>query len=299
MVRHAAERFITVVPEIEMPGHARAAIAAYPELGNSGEPVEVETTWGVFEQIFSPEDRTLAFLQDVLEEVLDIFPSPYIHIGGDEVPKEEWKHSPAAQARMRRWGCGTRRSCTSWFVRQMGAWLAGRGRRLVGWEEILPQGRRCGLAPGATVMAWQSPESAITAARQGHDAVIAPRDWTYLDYLQSDDPREPTGIGGLNTLENAYAFDPDAASAAARAGQAHPGRPGPAVDRIHARPQKRRIHGLAAAVGASPRRCGRPGRFPAGATSPTSNAACGKGTSSGWPCWTWRSGPWMGRCRPR
>jgi hexosaminidase len=204
VVRYAAERFITVVPEVEMPGHARAAIAAYPALGNTGRSLEVETTWGVFEEIFNVEEPTLRFLQDVLEEVLDLFPSAFIHLGGDEVPKREWRESTAAQARMRALGLRDEDQLQSWFMAQMGAWLAARGRRLVGWDEIL-QG---GLAPGATVMAWQGVEPAITAARQGHDVVMAPMGWTYLDHRQSEDPDEPVSIGGLNTLENAYAFDP-------------------------------------------------------------------------------------------
>jgi hexosaminidase len=205
VVRYAAERFITVVPEIEMPGHATAALAAYPEFGNTGQPVEVATTWGIFKQVFSPEDRTLAFLQDVLTEVLAIFPSRFIHIGGDEVPKDEWRQSAAAQARMRTLGLESEEQLQSWFVRQMGIWLAARGRRLVGWEEIL-QG---GLAPGATVMAWRSIQPAITAAKQGHDAIMAPKAWTYLDYRQSGDPREPPAIGGgPNPLEKVYSFDP-------------------------------------------------------------------------------------------
>jgi hexosaminidase len=204
VVAYAADRFITVVPEIEMPGHARAAIAAYPELGNTGKPMEVATYWGVFEEIFNVEDRTLKFLQDVLEEMLAIFPSKFIHVGGDEVPKKEWKESPAAQARMKALGLKNEEELQSWFIRQMGSWLDKKGRRLVGWEEIL-QG---GLAPGATVMSWQSIEPAIQTAKLGHDAIMTPTQWTYLDYLQSKDPREPVGIGGNNPLEKVYSFDP-------------------------------------------------------------------------------------------
>jgi hexosaminidase len=204
VVRYAADRFITVVPEIEMPGHAKAAIAAYPELGNTGAKVEVETTWGVFHEIFSPTDQTLHFLQDVLEEVLAIFPSKFIHVGGDEAVKTEWKASPVAQARMKALGLKSEEQLQSWFIQQMGAWLNAHGRRLVGWDEILEGG----LAPGATVMAWRGIEHAVAAAKLGHDAVMAPTDWTYLDYLQSKDPNEPVGIGGNNPLENVYAFDP-------------------------------------------------------------------------------------------
>jgi hexosaminidase len=204
VVAYAADRFITVVPEIEMPGHARAAIAAYPELGNTGKPIEVATYWGIFEEIFNVEDRTLKFLQDVLEEVLAIFPSKFIHIGGDEVPKKEWKESPAAQARMKALGLKNEEELQSWFIRQMGAWLDKKGRRLVGWEEILEGG----LAPGATVMAWKDINPAIATAKLGHDAIMAPSQWTYFDHLQSKDPREPVGIGGNNPLEKVYGFDP-------------------------------------------------------------------------------------------
>ncbi|HEY0709724.1 MAG TPA: beta-N-acetylhexosaminidase, partial [Polyangia bacterium] len=204
VVRYAAERFITVVPEIEMPGHAKAALAAYPQYGNFGKPVEVETTWGIFNEIFSPTDETIKFLQDILEEVLAIFPSKFIHIGGDEAPKKEWKASPVAQARMKALGLKTEEELQSWFVKQMGAWLDSKGRRLVGWDEILEGG----LAPGATVMAWRGIEHAVEAAKHGHDAIMAPTKWTYLDYLQSKDPNEPVGIGGHLPLETVYEFDP-------------------------------------------------------------------------------------------
>ena len=204
VVAYAAERFITVVPEIEMPGHATAAIAAYPELGNTGKAIEVATTWGIFDEIFNVEDKTLTFLQDVLEEMLAIFPSKFIHVGGDEVPKKEWKESPAAQARMKALGLKNEEELQSWFIRQMGSWLDKKGRRLVGWEEILEGG----LAPGATVMSWKSIEPAIQTAKLGHDAIMAPTQWTYLDHRQSLDPREPVAIGGNNPLEKVYAFDP-------------------------------------------------------------------------------------------
>jgi hexosaminidase len=204
VVAYAAERFITVMPEIEMPGHASAAIAAYPELGNTKKPQPVQTAWGIFEPVFNPEDRTIKFLQDVLEEMLAIFPSKFIHIGGDEVLKKEWKESPVAQARMKALGLKNEEELQSWFVKQMGEWLSAHGRRLVGWNEIL-QG---GLAKGATVMSWQGIEPAIEAAKLGHDAIMAPTEWTYLDYAQSKDPGEPVSIGDHNPLEQVYAFEP-------------------------------------------------------------------------------------------
>jgi hexosaminidase len=206
VVRYAAERFITVVPEIEMPGHARAAVAAYPELGNTGQPVEVGTHWGVFEEVYNVDDRTLDFVKDVLTEVLAIFPSRFIHIGGDEVPKKQWKESPAAQARMKQLGLENEDQLQSWFVKQIDTWLAARGRRLIGWDEILEGG----LAPGATVMSWRGTKGGIAAARAGHDVVMAPEQPTYFDHYQvpPETPLEPPAHRGLNTLESVYAYEP-------------------------------------------------------------------------------------------
>jgi hexosaminidase len=204
VVRYAADRFITVVPEIEMPGHARAAVAAYPELGNTGKPVEVATTWGVFNEVYGVEDRTLTFIKDVLTEVLALFPSKFIHVGGDECPKTEWKASPAAQARMKALGLKNEEELQSWFIKQIDAWLTERGRRLIGWNEIL-QG---GLAPGAAVMSWQGEEGGIAAARAGHDVVMAPEDYVYLDHAQAKGPQEPVSIGGFTPIEQVYSYDP-------------------------------------------------------------------------------------------
>lgn len=205
VVAYAAQRFITVVPEIEMPGHAQAAIAAYPELGNTDQKLPVATSWGVIENVFNVEDTTIRFLQDVLDEVLKIFPSPYIHIGGDEVPKKQWKESPRAQEKMRSLGLKDEHELQSWFVRQMDAYLTAKGRRLIGWDEILEGG----LAPGATVMSWRGTEGGIAAARSGHDVVMAPTSHTYLDYYQSKMiESEPWAIGGYLPLETVYSFEP-------------------------------------------------------------------------------------------
>ena len=204
IVRYAADRFITVVPEIEMPGHARAAIAAYPELGNSGKPLEVATWWGVFDGVFAVEDKVFTFLQHVLEEILELFPSRFIHIGGDEVPKTEWRQSPAARTRMTTLGLADEDALQSWFITRMDAWLAKRGRRLVGWDEILEGG----LAPGATVMSWRGERGGVTAAKAGHDVIMAPQKPTYFDHSQSPDPREPVSIGGLNRLADVYGYEP-------------------------------------------------------------------------------------------
>lgn len=205
IVQYAADRFITVVPEIEMPGHATAAIVAYPELGNgSNAPKEVPGHFGVMTTVFNTEDRTLAFLKDVLSEVLELFPSKFIHIGGDECPKDEWKKSPTAQARIKALGLKDEHELQSWFIKQMDVWLTSKGRRLIGWDEILEGG----LAPGATVMSWRGEQGGIDAANAGHDVVMAPNSHTYLDYYQSKRTPEPYAIGGYLPLDKVYAYEP-------------------------------------------------------------------------------------------
>jgi len=205
VVAYAAERHINVVPEIEMPGHAQAAIAAYPELGNTGNPLEVGTRWGVIENVFNAEDRTITFLQNVLAEVIELFPSKFIHIGGDEVPKKQWQENPAMQAKIKSLGLKDDHELQSWFVRQMDTWLSARGRRLIGWDEILEGG----LAPGATVMSWRGVAGGIAAAKAGHDVVMSPTSHTYFDFYQSrDHAKEPQAIGGFLPLETVYSFEP-------------------------------------------------------------------------------------------
>ena len=202
VVRYAADRGITVVPEIEMPGHALAAIAAYPELGNTSAKHEVQTYWGISEHVFGVGDNVLTFLENVLEEVLALFPSKFIHVGGDECPKTEWKASAAAQARMKEFGLKDEDELQSWFITHFDKWLASRGRRLIGWDEILEGG----LAPGATVMSWRGEKGGIAAAQAGHDVVMAPEKPTYFDHDQSEDELVP--IRGLNTLADVYAYEP-------------------------------------------------------------------------------------------
>ena len=205
IVRYAQDRFVTVMPEIEMPGHSQAAIAAYPELGNTGKQLEVGTHWGVFENVYNANDHTIHFLQDVLSEVLDIFPSKFIHVGGDEVPKTQWKASPEAQARIKELGLKDEHELQSWFIQQMDKFLAAKGRRLVGWDEILEGG----LAPGATVMSWRGEEGGIAAARAGHDVIMTPGDSTYLDHYQTKDRKaEGVAIGGFLPIEKVYAYEP-------------------------------------------------------------------------------------------
>jgi len=205
IVAYAASRFINVVPEIEMPGHAQAAIAAYPELGNTGQQLDPWDMWGVSEHILNPEDKTVAFMQDVLAEVLTLFPSRFIHVGGDEAVKNEWKASPRVQERIRELGLKDEHELQSWFIRQMDTYLTHHGRRLIGWDEILEGG----LAPNATVMSWRGTAGGLAAARQDHDVVMAPSNKVYFDYYQSlDKATEPLAIGGFNPLDSVYAYDP-------------------------------------------------------------------------------------------
>lgn len=204
VVEYARRRFVTVVPEIEMPGHAQAAIAAYPELGNTGQPLEVWTQWGVNRNILNPSEDTIRFFQNVLEEVLTLFPGRFIHVGGDEAVKDQWKESPLAQARIRELGLANEEELQSYFIRRMDTFLTERGRRLVGWDEILEGG----LAPGATVMSWRGTRGGIAAARAGHDVIMAPTSHTYFDYYQSRDAGEPLAIGGFTPLEKVYEFEP-------------------------------------------------------------------------------------------
>jgi len=204
IVEYARERFISIVPEIEMPGHAQAAIAAYPELGNVSEKLEVFTQWGVNKNVFNVNASTIKFLQDVLDEVLAVFPVKFIHVGGDEVPLDQWKANPAAQARMKELGLKAEIELHGYFIRQMDKFLTGRGRRLVGWDEILEGG----VDRSATVMSWRGSKGGISAARQGHDVVMAPNSHTYFDYYQAKGADEPPAIGGFVPLDKVYGFDP-------------------------------------------------------------------------------------------
>jgi hexosaminidase len=204
VVAHAAARFVTVVPEIEMPGHSVAALAAYPELACTEGPFEVRTTWGVSEDIYCPKEETFAFLEGVRGEVLELFPSRFIHVGGDEAPKARWEASPVAQEVIRREGLKDVHELQSWFIRQIERYLAGRGRRLIGWDEILEGG----LPPGAMVMSWRGEAGGIEAARQGHDVVMTPTSHLYFDYYQGLPAQEPLAGGGFIPLERVYAYEP-------------------------------------------------------------------------------------------
>ena len=204
LVAYAAARHVTIIPEIEMPGHAGAALAAYPELSCTGGPFEVSTVWNVHEEIFCPSEQTFSFLEDVLTEVMDVFPSPYIHIGGDEVPKTRWKASPLAQDIIKREGLKNEEELQSWFTRRIERFLNDHGRKLIGWDEILEGG----IAPEATVMSWRGVDGGIAAARQGHDVIMTPTDHLYFDYYQGDSAQEPLAIGDYLPLDSVYAYEP-------------------------------------------------------------------------------------------
>ncbi|MFF0743212.1 beta-N-acetylhexosaminidase [Streptomyces sp. NPDC004111] len=208
IVAYAAARHITVVPEIDIPGHSQAAIAAYPELGNTDvvdtASLGVWETWGVNPNILAPTENVLRFYEGVFEELLDLFPSRFVHIGGDEAPKDQWKESATAQARIAELGLSGEDELQSWFIRHFDTWLTERGRRLIGWDEILEGG----LAPGAAVSSWRGYAGGIAAAKAGHDVVMCPEQQVYLDHRQHGGPDEPVPIGYVRTLEDVYRFEP-------------------------------------------------------------------------------------------
>ncbi|GEM47172.1 beta-N-acetylhexosaminidase [Deinococcus cellulosilyticus NBRC 106333 = KACC 11606] len=205
VVEYARQRHITVIPEVDLPGHMQAAIAAYPELGNTGQQLEVCNFWGVIEHVLNPSEETLKFLEDVLTEVMDLFPSKYICIGGDECVKKEWRESEFAQQRIRELGLKNEEELQSYIIGRMDTFLHSRGRKLLGWDEILEGG----LAPHATVLSWRGEKGGIQAARAGHDVVMVPQGYLYLDHYQSEDQsKEPLAIGGCNTLEKVYHYNP-------------------------------------------------------------------------------------------
>ncbi len=207
VVAYAKERFVTVIPEIEMPGHALAALQAYPELGCSGGPYDAAQTWGVFDDVFcAGKDQTFEFLQGVLDEVIAIFPAEYIHIGGDECPKAEWKKCPHCQKRIKDHHLKDEHELQSYFVQRMEKYVNSKGRKIIGWDEILEGG----LAPNATVMSWRGDAGGIAAASEGHDVIMTPNSYgLYLDHKQGPDKnREPLSIGGYSTMEKIYGSDP-------------------------------------------------------------------------------------------
>lgn len=205
LVAFAAQRNVTIVPEIEMPGHAMAAIVAYPWLGSVAHPPRaVSSDWGVFPYLYKPNDNTFKFLEAVLSETMALFPSAYIHVGGDEAVKDQWKASPAVQARMRTLGMADEDALQSWFIARIGTFLKAHGRHLIGWDEIL-QG---GVPPDATITSWRGIDGAITAAKAGHDTVLSPAPVLYFDNRQAEGRGWPSGRGAIVTLQQVYDFDP-------------------------------------------------------------------------------------------
>lgn len=216
IVAYAAERYITVVPEIDLPGHMQAALTAYPELGCTGGPYEVWTQWGVSDNVLcAGNDKTLDFIDDVLTEVMEIFPSQYIHVGGDECPKAKWEKCPKCQARIRALGLKSDKAHSkeerlqSFVINHAEKFLNEHGRRIIGWDEILEGG----LAPNATVMSWRGEAGGIEAAKQKHDVIMTPNTYLYFDYYQTKDIKdEPLAIGGYVPIENVYNYEPTPAS---------------------------------------------------------------------------------------
>ncbi len=204
IVSYASKRFITIVPEIEMPGHALAALAAYPELSCNEKSLEVATIWGVFEDVFCPKESTFEFLENVLTEVTELFPGPYIHIGGDECPKVRWKTCQQCQTLMKREGLKSEEELQSYFIQRIEKFINSKGKRIIGWDEILEGG----LAPNATVMSWRGIQGGIEAAREHHNVIMTPGSHCYFDHYQSLSLNEPVAIGGYTSVMKVYDFEP-------------------------------------------------------------------------------------------
>ena len=204
VVAYAAERHITVVPEIDVPGHAQAAVAAYPEHGVVDGPTQPSANWGVNPYLFNPRDETLTFLENILAEVMEMFPGQYIHIGGDEAVKYQWQDSPQVQAYIRELGLKDEEALQSHMLKRLEKYLEDHDRKLIGWDEIIEGG----LPPQATVMSWRGIEGGIEAAQHGHDVVMAPGNTLYLDFLQTNLPDEPPGRPKYTSMQRVYAFDP-------------------------------------------------------------------------------------------
>lgn len=204
LVSYAQSKFINIVPEIEMPGHASAAIAAYPALSTFESEKKVQQTWGVFEDVFSPTEFTFNFLQDVLDEVMAIFPSPVIHIGGDECPKEAWKRSAFCQQLMKEKGIKDEHALQSYFIQRIEKYINSKGKQIIGWDEILEGG----LAPNAKVMSWRGEAGGIEAAKQHHDVIMTPIDYCYFNFYQSTNPKDSIAWGGFLPLSKVYNYNP-------------------------------------------------------------------------------------------
>ncbi|MFI5153706.1 MAG: beta-N-acetylhexosaminidase [Chitinophagales bacterium] len=204
VVRYAADRYVTVIPEIELPGHSSAALTAYSWLGCTGGPYQVQQKWGVFRDVYcAGNDSTFQFLQDVLDEVIALFPSRYIHIGGDECPKDRWKTCPKCQKRIKDNNLKDEHELQSYFIQRIEKYLGQKGKSIIGWDEILEGG----LAPRATVMSWRGEQGGIDAANQNHDVIMTPGAYVYLNYAQKKNEDSLT-IGGFLPLEKVYNYEP-------------------------------------------------------------------------------------------
>ena len=205
VVAYAKERYITVIPEIELPGHAQAAIASYPYLScKQDSTIKVATRWGIFPEVYCPRESTFTFLEDVLTEIMAIFPSNYIHIGGDECPKDRWKTCQDCQSLIKTLNLKDENGLQSYFVERIEKFVNSKGRQIIGWDEILDGG----LAPNATVMSWRGIRGGIAAAKSGHDVIMTPGAYCYFDKYQADPATEPTTIGGYLPLQIVYQFEP-------------------------------------------------------------------------------------------
>jgi len=203
VVAYAAARHVTIVPELDMPGHAQAAVASYPRLGVTGTRPTVSTDWGVNPWLYNVDDDTFTFIDHVLDEVMALFPSTYIHVGGDEAIKDQWQASPTVQAKMRSLGITDENALQGWFIGRIGQYLEKHGRKLIGWDEILEGDN---LPADATVMSWRGTDGAIKAALLGHDVVMSPSPDLYLDHVQGDLADEYAGRLGVESLQNVYGF---------------------------------------------------------------------------------------------
>ncbi|WP_294215217.1 family 20 glycosylhydrolase [uncultured Chryseobacterium sp.] len=204
VVQYATDRHITVVPEIEMPGHALAALSAYPELACTKGPFEPATKWGVFDDVFCPKEETFTFLENVLDEIIKLFPSAYIHIGGDECPKTRWKECAHCQELIKKYNLKDEHGLQSYFIRRIEKYVNSKGRKIIGWDEILEGG----LAPNAAVMSWTGVNGGIEAAKTKHFAVMTPGAYCYFDHYQGDPQTEPNAFGGYTPLDKVYSYHP-------------------------------------------------------------------------------------------
>lgn len=207
LVQYAADRYINIIPEIEMPGHCISALAAYPELacGDHPGPFKTIESWGIYEDVFcAGKESTFTFLENVLSEVMDLFPSKYIHIGGDEVPKTRWKTCKYCQQRIKDHHLKDEHELQSYFIQRIEKFVNSRGRTIIGWDEILEGG----LAPNAVVMSWRGEAGGIAAAQQKHQVIMAPNDYIYFDHYQAKPEQEPLAFKGFNPLSKVYGYNP-------------------------------------------------------------------------------------------